>query len=231
MPKATAATPSVPSLALASNDSQMPAHLTPVSSRGNENVGSNVAIPRIKLLQKMNDQVDKHHGAFIPGAEPGMFFNSLTNELYTDGVYVLSLMFNTEFVVWRDMDKGGGYGGAYPTLSEANAQIALQDVPADYDVSETHSHIIVLKDPETGALEATPCIMDFASSKLRVSKGWNSMIGLKGGDRFAGMWKIGSVATESKAGKVFHNTDVKWVGWALKEDYEAAEALYNNFTA
>ena len=57
----------------------------------------------------------------------------------------------------------------------------------DYDINETHAHIILVKDPETGELERSPAIMDFASSKLRVSKAWNSQIGMKGGDRFAGL--------------------------------------------
>ena len=43
-------------------------------------------------------------------------------------------------------------------------------------------------DPSTGEL-GIPFIMDFASSKLRVSRSWNSQIQTKGGDRFASLWK------------------------------------------
>ena len=32
--------------------------------------------------------------------------------------------------------------------------------------------------------------MDFASSKLRVSREWNTQIGQLGGDRFSALWKL-----------------------------------------
>jgi hypothetical protein len=71
--------------------------------------------------------------------------------------------------------------------------------------------------------------MDFASSKLRVSKAWNSQIGMKGGDRFAGLWKVSGVPTENKMGKAFMNCEVSFVGWAQEEDYKAAEGLYEQY--
>jgi len=215
---------------VASSDA-LPAHLTAVEGvgRGNENVGSQVAIPRIKLLQKMSNEVDKHHANFIEGCEPGHFVNTLTNQNYGSDVFAISLTFKTEFVVWRQLEAGGGYGGAFKSFADADAYVQQQDKPTEYDINETHSHVLLLKNPETGELDRTPCIMDFASSKLRVSKNWNSQIGMRGGDRFAGLWKVSGVPTENKMGKAFMNCDVSWVGFALEDDYKAAEALYENY--
>ena len=50
------------------DSSELPAHLNMESSRGNENVGANITIPRIKQLQKMSNECDKHHPAHIKGA-------------------------------------------------------------------------------------------------------------------------------------------------------------------
>ena len=164
---------------LVSSTDSLPAHLKVVegAGRGNENVGQNVQIPRIKLLQKMSNEVDKHHASYVEGCEPGHLVNTLTNHNYGNDLYVLSLHFKTEFVVWR----------------------------------------------------RSPAIMDFASSKLRVSKAWNSQIGMKGGDRFAGLWKVSGVPTENKMGKAFMNCEVSFVGWAQEEDYKTAEALYEQY--
>lgn len=216
---------------VASNDS-LPAHLQLVENgigRGNENVGANVAIPRIKLLQKMSNEVDKHHANFIEGCEPGHFINTLTNTNYGSEIFALSLTFKTEFVVWRQLDAGGGYLGAFSSQALAQAKVDEQDKPADYDINETHAHVILLKNPETGELDRTPCIMDFASSKLRVSKNWNSQIGMRGGDRFAGLWKVAGVSTENKMGKAFMNCEVSFVGWAQEDDYKIAEGLYEQY--
>jgi hypothetical protein len=216
-----------PSSLVASNDA-LPPHLQLVEGvgRGNENVGANVAIPRIKLLQKMSNEVDKHHANYVEGCEPGHFVNTLTGANYGSDIYALSLTFRTEFVVWRQLEAGGGYLGAYPSMAAAQDKVNEQDKPAECDVNETHAHVILLKNPETGELDRQPAIMDFASSKLRVSKNWNSQIGMQGGDRFAGLWKVSGVSTENKMGKAFMNCEVRFVGWAMEADYNAAEKLY-----
>jgi len=216
---------------VASTDT-LPAHLKAIEGvgRGNENVGSALQIPRIKLLQKMSNEVDKHHASHVVGCEPGQFINTVTGENYGTDIYALSLTFKTEYVVWRQLDVGGGYLGAFPTLGEANERVAEQDKPSEYDVNETHSHVLLLKDPKTGNLDRAPSIMDFASSKLRVSKAWNSQIGMKGGDRFAALWKVSGVPTENKMGKAFMNCEVTFVGWAQEDDYKAAEAMYEQYS-
>lgn len=216
---------------VASTDT-LPAHLKAVEGvgRGNENVGQNIQIPRIKLLQKMSNEVDKHHANYVEGCEPGHFFNTLTNQNYGNDIYVISLTFKTEYVVWRQLEAGGGYGGAFASQAEAQAYVDQQDKPGDYDINETHAHVILLKNPETGELDSTPCIMDFASSKLRSSKNWNTQIGMKGGDRFAGLWKVSCISTENKMGKAFMNAEVSFVGWAQEEDYKTAESLYEKYS-
>jgi len=214
---------------LVASTDKLPAHLVGIDGgRGNENVGNNVQIPRVKLLQKMSNEVDKHHAAYVEGCEPGHLVNTLTNHNYGNDLYCLSLTFKTEFVVWRHL-AGGGYGGAFGSQADAQAYVDAQDKPSEYDINETHAHVILIKNPETGELERSPAIMDFASSKLRVSKAWNSQIGMKGGDRFAGLWKVSGVPTENKMGKAFMNCEVSFVGWAQEEDYKAAEALYEQY--
>ena len=231
MSKSSAAVAVATNNLVASTD-KLPAHLVGIEGgRGNENVGQNVQIPRVKLLQKMSNEVDKHHAAYVEGCEPGHLVNTLTNHNYGNDLYCLSLTFNTEFVVGRSLDAGGGYGGAYSSLADAQAYVDAQDKPSEYDINETHAHVILVKNPETGELERSPAIMDFASSKLRVSKAWNSQIGMKGGDRFAGLWKVSGVPTENKMGKAFMNCEVSFVGWAQEDDYKTAEGLYETYAA
>ena len=70
--------------------------------------------------------------------------------------------------------------------------------------------------------------MDFSNTKLRVSKTWNSQIGMKGGDRFSGLWMMKSVTVE-RNGNTWLNLDVSFVGWAQDEDYAKAEAVYDQY--
>ena len=214
--------------ALALAEDKVPAYINQSGSRGNENVGSQIAIPRIKQLQKMSDEVDKHHPKFIKGAEPGMFMNSLSGELLGEEVYVISVNFTTNYVVWRTREAGGGFVGNANDMAEAQALVAAQeDTPEKFQISETHSHLMVIKDPKTGEL-SMPALFDFANSKLGVSKNWNTQISMKGGDRFAGLWKLSTVSVENRAGATYLNIKIDWTGWVQEADYKAAEALYTS---
>lgn len=217
--------------ALAIIDDTVPAHITKGKGRGNEDVtADHLTIPRIKLLQKMSDEVDRHHPNYIDGANDGDFMNSLTREIYGQEIYVVSIKFKDEHVVWRKREAGGGLLGSFGTFKEAQAAVQAEDKPEDYDINQTHSHILLLKDPETGEL-SRPAIMDFSSSKLRVSKNWNAQILNKGGDRFAGLWKLKAVSVSNSSGKSWMNLEAGFVGWTTKEDYKVAEGYYESFAA
>ena len=205
---------------------KVPAHVKESAGRGNENVSSDsMTIPRIKLLQKMSPEVDKHHANFIEGADPGDFLNSLTNENYGSDLYAISVTFKDDHVVWKKREAGGGFLGTYRSAAEAETAISEQDKPEEFDLVQTHSLVLLLKDPKTGVL-SMPVIMDFASSKLRVSRSWNSQISIKGGDRFSGLWKLSAVATQNRSGQQFMNLDVSFEGWAQEADYKLAEEFY-----
>lgn len=211
-------------------EGSVPAHISEGTGRGNENVGANLTIPRIKQLQKMSTEVDEHGMNYIEGAKPGNLINSLTGRIYGNELYVISLKFKDDFVVWGDRNKNIPMLGVYESQAAAEFAISETEVPENYSVTQTHSHILLVKDPATGQLESQPVIMDFAVSKMRVSKDWNSQIAMKGGDRFAGLWKLESVATANKQGQQFMNLGVEFVGWSKEEDYKAAEALYEAYS-
>lgn len=206
-----------------------PDYMSKGTGRGNEEVNaSHVTIPRVKLLQKMSDEVDRHHIGYIKDAKDGDFLNSLTKENYGDSIYVIPIKFKEEFAVWRKRDAGGGLIGTFKTEADARAAVTGNEKPQDLDIVQGHAHVLLIKNPETGAL-SKPIIMDFSSSKLRVSRGWNSQIDIKGGDRFTGLWKLSSVAAMSKSKQQFMTLEVSFVGWAQEEDYKAAEAYYEQF--
>ena len=217
-------------LALATDTDAVPAYIK-AGNRGNENVADALAIPRIKQLQKMSDEVDKHKtDKYVPGAEPGMFINSISNELLGDELYAISTNFKVVYNVWRARDSGGGIVGAADTYAGGQALIQEQvdqgnGKEEEFNNTETHSHLMLFKNPETGEL-SLPALFDFANSKLSVSKNWNTQIASKGGDRFAGLWKMSSVSVENRSGQSYLNLKIEWQGWVQEEDYKVAEALY-----
>jgi hypothetical protein len=115
--------------------------------------------------------------------------------------------------------------GGFATEEAALERIAQEDTPEDFAVTRTHSHMLLLKDPATGKL-SKPILFDMSASKLRISRNWNSQINLRGGDRFAGVWKLHSKATKNSAGQPYMILEIAFEGWAKEEDFAVAEDIY-----
>ena len=207
----------------------VPAHVLKGTGLGNEEVGKDhLQTPRVKLIQTMSNEVDKNHSEYIEKLAPGDFLNSVTKENYGTEMYVLNVKFTEDFVIWKKREIGGGLVGNFKSLAEATDYLNAQDLDVDqHDVIQTQSHLLIEKNAESGEL-GIPFIMDFASSKLRVSRSWNSQIQTKGGDRFASLWKMKSVQTANKVGQKFMNLTVDFEGWATEDDYLEAKQLYES---
>lgn len=208
----------------------VPAHVKGASGLGNENVtGDHLQTPRVKLLQQLNNEVDENHGDHIKGAKPGDFINSVTRENYGKSLYVVNIHFTEEYVVWRKREKGGGLIGTFESYDVATKHLETQGAALeDHEITQTQSHLLLSKNPDTAVLNNTAFIMDFSSSKLRVSREWNTQINQLGGDRFSSLWKLTAVQTQNRAAQKFWNLSVENQGWVLEADYEFAKGIYGS---
>tara|TARA_Y100000361_G_scaffold151847_1_gene170066 strand:- start:119 stop:808 length:690 start_codon:yes stop_codon:yes gene_type:complete len=208
--------------------STMPAHVKNGNNLGNENIASeHLSTPRLKQLQQLSNEVDEQHSEYIEGAKVGDFINTVTKENYGKELFLVNVHFKEEYVVWVKREKGGGLVGTYPTKQEAIA--FLEDSGAkveDHEITQTQTHTLLKVDEKTGNISEIPFLFDCASSKLRVSREWNTQIMRLGGDRFASLWKLSSVATTNKANQKFMNIAVSNVGWLQEEAYLTAKSFY-----
>lgn len=69
-----------------------------------------LTIPFLAILQSGNPQVKKDKGVYIPGAEPGMLFNTVTQEIFDgkEGVLFIPVHRIHKFIEWIPRDQGGG---------------------------------------------------------------------------------------------------------------------------
>ena len=208
---------------------KVPAHVEAGGGLGNENVtADHLQTPRVKQLQQLSNEVDENHSEYIEGSKPGDFINTITRENYGREIYVMNVKFTEEFVAWKKREKGGGLAGTYATEKDAiDSLVAQKENPEDYDITQTQSHLLIQKDAKTGVLD-TQFIFDCASSKLRVSREWNTQIARLGGDRFSSLWKMSSAQTQNRAAQKFYNIAVENVGWVTDEDYESAKKVFES---
>jgi len=208
--------------------STMPAHLKKGTNLGNENISSeHLSTPRLKQLQQLSNEVDENHSEYIDGAKVGDFINTVTKENYGKELYLVNVHFKEEFVVWKQLEKGGGLVGTFPTQDKALEHLESESLKVeDYDINRTQTHTLLKVDEKSGDISEIPFLFDCAISKLRVSREWNTQIMKLGGDRFASLWKMASVQTANKTGQRFMNIAVSNVGWLKEETYNVAKSFY-----
>ena len=208
---------------------KVPAHVQKGSGLGNENItAAHLQTPRVKQLQQLSNELDEQHSEYLEGAKVGDFINTVTRENYGQSIYVLNIRFTEEFVAWKKREKGGGLAGSFASKEDAIESLKTQNLnPEDYDITETHSHMLIRKNEESGNLDV-PFLFDCASSKLRVSREWNTQIAGLSGDRFSALWKMSSVRTENRTGQKFYNIQVEKVGWATDDDYNNAKTVFES---
>lgn len=194
------------------------------SNRGSEEVGfDDLTIPRLDVIQDLSPQHKKNKPEYITGAEPGILFNTVTSTLYGGSVHFVPVYFRKEWVIWKDIKAGGGFRGAHATQQEAVNALAELDDSEQCDIQDTGQHfgLIVHKDGTTEDI-----VISMSKSKMKASRQLNSMVRIRGGDRFSSMYEIKAVEAQNAAGQDYWNINIKPLGFVSKEIYAAGEALY-----
>ncbi len=186
------------------------------------------AIPFLSLLQKMSPQVDEDNDAYREEARPGMIMNSVTGELFTEGVDVIPVKFIKVFNEFVPRASGGGFRGSYLTREEAHA-----NVESGNEIIDTNNHY-VLHRTANGSWQ--PALISCTSTKLKTSRHWNAkmrqvtLTDEKTGKVFvpptyAMIYHLGSVGQENAKGK-FHNFSTEFEGFVtMPERYATAKAF------
>ena len=200
------------------------------TSRGNENVTTDdLVIPRLEILQQISPELIKNDPLYIKGAEAGQMINSVTKQVYGNEVFVVPVHFSKQWLVWRDRKKGGGFLGSFPNemdaLTKAEAEGGTKE---GIEVMDTPTHYCLLVNRESGSVEEI--MLSMPRTKAKISRQWNSMVKLAGGDRFSRVYRITTQVEENQKGK-FYNYVVAQSGFPLKALYEQAEKLYTAVSA
>lgn len=203
-------------------------------ARGSEEVkSSDMVLPRLELVQSTSPIKEQDNNI-----RDGHLFNSVTQEVYGDFIYFIPVYYRMEYLIWKDSDSGGGFFGSFG--SEDEARVRLKQVYADDPTlvgkTKDGKDIVEIVDtPVQYGLRITPegfieqIVISMAKTKAKVSRKWNAMIQIAGGDRFARVYKISSFTDENKLGKKFKNYVVQPSGFAPEAAYREAERIYEAF--
>jgi len=187
---------------------------------GLENIGADdVTIPRLKILQAMSPEVNKHDGKYVEGATTGDIINTVNSTLYNDDepLVVLPVAYKRLFLEWTPRESGGGLVAQHDDaniLSKTTRNKMGQDVLENGNYIQTSATHFVLVMDKNGGYDTA--MISMAGTQLKRSRTWNSMMAsvkVKSGDKvftppsFSQKYKLGCVQESNDRGT--------WFGWGI----------------
>lgn len=239
MATAAKVTPNAPAIKPKSSAAvitERPDYISETGNAGNENVGANdIVIPRLELVQALSPARKKQDPQFIPGAEEGMLYNSLTRELYGHTALIVPVYFRTEHMVWLHRKAGGGFRGSFLNVGEARERLArvLEEEKPSYTEGSTRvdNAAEVIDTPQHFALVITEgkveeIVISMPRTKAKMSRKFNSLIRMTPGDRYSRVYEFSGAVEQNAEGQDYYNYAMKVLGYPTKEVYERAKATY-----
>ena len=192
------------------------------ANAGSQNITQDdLALPFLKVLGQLSPEVNKQHGKYVQGAEPGMILNTVSNECYdgSKGIEVLPVYYHRQYVEWQDRGESKGapvaiHSAASDILSKTTRDKSYKDrLPNGNYLENTANHYVVLlgKTPTTA-------LISMKATQLKVSRKWNSMmmgIKLQGKDglftppTYSHIYKLKTVQMSNDKGT--------WFGWDVSK--------------
>lgn len=191
------------------------------SGQGFENADASAyAIPFIQILQSGSPQCKRSDGAYIKGAEEGMFLNTVTQEV-TDGakgIRVIPCFYRRVFIEWKPRDSGGGFVAEHPATSPLVSQTVRTEkgdqLPNGNFLVDTRSHYLLLV-RDDGAY--SPAVVTMTSTQVKKSRQWmsrmesikfkNAAQQLYTPPMFSHIYTLTTTAEQNDAGS--------WFGWRI----------------
>tara|TARA_R110002051_G_scaffold86562_1_gene152447 strand:- start:1899 stop:2678 length:780 start_codon:yes stop_codon:yes gene_type:complete len=189
---------------------------------GVNNLGSeDLAIPFIKVLQKMSDELDD-----LDNAKAGDIYNTVTKDIVKgkDGIRLINCAYNLQYIEWEPRGTGTGAPHAIYGAGDEIPATERGDDNKDYVVEgngryleRTAQHYVLVVDEDGVTQQA---LLPMKSTQFKKSKQWNSAmrsLKMKDGNgslftppRFSHIWKLETVSEENKNGS--------WHGWQISKD-------------
>jgi hypothetical protein len=190
---------------------------------GFEDISSKtMAVPFLRILQKGSPQVNNKKPEYINGAEAGMFFNTVTKELYGEKVILIILKFVHVYIEWMP-DRGGFVDYHDPDNAERLAvdkTFCHWKMENGNELQETYQYFVLVEGHE----HEGPMILPMASSNIRVAKELNRMLTthiMDNGKRampYYLMWDFSTEYKENDKGD-WYGLNFKFTGYINEETY------------
>lgn len=219
-----------------SGPSELQRAMAMAGGAGNEALTSaDLAIPFLKILQDLSPQTKKRDEEYVDGAEPGMFFETVSRTLWDgdEGLVAVPCHYLSMVNEWVKRTEGGGFVASHRDMPTAMEHCTDHD---KHDLIDTHQHALMVLLPNG---TWTQCIFPMKSSALKASRQWNSLVNGREGSfvdedgitqtyelpRFFATWRLKTAERTNDSGTFFVPRTPE-LEMTLEDMGEEGEALF-----
>lgn len=204
---------------------------------------ADVQLPFLQILQSVSHQVKKADPKFIQGAEEGMIFNTLTEELIPGetGVLAVPCVYEKLHCIWRPRKIGGGFLGSHP-YEVSREEPCTRDpekgdlILPDGNILEPTAQYYILMIREAGEVERV--VLSLSRTGMRASRKWNALLASKtfktkgrtvSPPLYSSIYQLKPTSFTNPKG-TWYGWGIENYGWATKTIYELAKTFHKQVT-
>lgn len=182
-----------------------------------------MSIPFLRILAQLSPQVNKRDGAYVDGAEAGMIYNTVANEVYDGekGVLVVPCYYNRRYVEWKPREKGGGYVNSYDVDDKIVNTTYRDDrgndiLPNGNLLTNTAQFFVLLLDDD-GMPQR--CLITMTSTQLKKARKWVTQMQSRTAMGKNGMFVLPMMSQVYRLRTTEERNDKgSWFGWEISHE-------------
>lgn len=210
------------------------------SQHGMEDVEQgDLLLPRLGLCQDLSPQKRKSDPSYIEGLQPGMLFNTVTQEIYGDELELILLFFFKNRIKFFPINEGGGIdcistngvdGGRISPQGCASCRFSQWGNGAVDDDHGNDAPECTLYHNYMSGVEGSPLAVSYKSTGLKASKQLLASIRITQLPMYAKKYKV--TVVEMKDGQnVWFEKRIIPLGFLTQEEFLQHESLFNALKA
>jgi hypothetical protein len=167
--------------------------------------GEDYQIPFLRILQSLSPQCNKNGDNYVLGAEPGLFYNTVTNRIYGKTVRVIPVDFEKVWLEFKP-NRGGFVARHEPnSIRVDKSNFSSWKTEYGHEIVESYNFYCLLPDFSEDGLT----VFTLNSSGIKHAKNWNSQISFTRTDSgkkapyFSSVWELKSTYNKNDKGTWF----------------------------
>ena len=198
-------------------------------------------LPFLRVAQKGSPQVDDDKAEYIDGLKAGMYFSTLSSQIFGETLKVQVHGYFHNYTIWEGEKGNGTYQGTMTTdefrafeksntLTRDGGDMTHTVDGAQLRYTDTHNFIVSLPEHEEEGIMLYP----LSSTGCKAARKWNSLnngrrVNSRPTKRYATLWEIKTAGFESNGFTYKQTSGIKPLGW-VTTDLMVFGASFEGFT-